>query len=257
MSKYNPRQSLPGGSSAGAVVRSVVRAFDVLEVLARAEQELQVAEIAATTGLASPTAHRLLKTLCALGYVYQAETRGYRLGSGLIYLGKRAAPQLATIAQGILTELEDFSEETANLAVLDGDLITYIAQTPSRHHMRMFTEVGRRVLPHAAGVGKATLSTLPDEQVLEIIRRTGLPAYTASTLTSEQALLADLHETRRRGFAIDDGEQEVGVRCIAVPIPGSLPPAAVSISGPAARITDQKSPELIDSLQQAAKRLSL
>ncbi|MGK0722336.1 IclR family transcriptional regulator [Leucobacter sp. W1478] len=243
------------GTESGGV-QSVERAFDVLEALAQAERELTVAEVAAATHLAAPTAHRLLRTLVSRGYVQQAASRGYTLGSGLIHLGKRATPELATLAQGVLADLEEASEETANLAVLDGDLVAYIAQMPSRHRMRMFTEVGRRVLPHASGVGKAILSTLPDTRVREIVARTGLPRYTPSTLVTDVALLADLRESRRRGFAVDDGEQEVGVRCIAVPIPGSSPAAAVSISGPVARVTDAKSNELTEALMLAAASLA-
>lgn len=237
-------------------VQSVVRAIDVLEALAAAETALPLSEIASHTGLAAPTAHRLLKTLLSRGYAHQDEAGHYGLGSSLIRLGQRATPQLAKAAQPVLASLEQISEETANLAVLDGDLVAYIAQVPSRHRMRMFTEVGRRVLPHAAGVGKAMLSTLPEAHVRELVSRTGLPRYTPSTLTSETKLLADLRAARRRGFAVDDGEQEVGVRCIAVALPGVHPPAAVSISGPAARVTDAKSAGLVEALQHAAVRLA-
>lgn len=237
-------------------VQSVARSFDVLEALAAADRELTLGEVAAAAGLAAPTAHRLLRTMQARGYVHQSADRLYSLGPGLIKLGHRATPRLAAVAQPILAELEAVSEETANLAVLEGDLIAYIAQVPSRHRMRMFTEVGRQVLPHAAGVGKAILSTLPEGRVSEIVRRTGMPKYTPTTLTSEAALIADLRESRRRGFALDSGEQEVGVRCIAVPLPHADPPAAVSISGPEARVTDAKSGQLIEALQAAAQRLA-
>ena len=237
-------------------VQSVARAFDVLDALAAADGPLPLAEIARITGLAAPTAHRLLRTMHARGHVQQSGAREYGLGPGLIRLGQRATPRLASLAQPVLAELEEVSEETANLAVLDGDLIAYIAQVPSRHRMRMFTEVGRQVLPHASGVGKAIFATLPESRVSAIVRRTGLPGYTASTLTSEAALFADLRESRRRGFAVDDGEQEVGVRCIAVALPQSDPPAAVSISGPAARVTDAKSARFVEALQAAAHRLA-
>lgn len=237
-------------------IQSVTRAFEVLETLADADGALALAEIAKRTGLAAPTAHRMLRTMQARGYVQQTGAREYRLGRGLIRLGQRATPRLAALAQPVLAELEGISEETANLAVLDGDHIAYVAQVPSRHRMRMFTEVGRQVLPHAAGVGKAILSMLPEAQVSAIVQRTGLPAYTPSTLTSEAALFADLRESRRRGFAVDDGEQEVGVRCIAVALPHADPPAAVSVSGPAARVTDAKSGVLVEALQDAAQRLA-
>lgn len=236
-------------------VHSVARAFHVLEVLADAEAGLPLAQVAAQAGLASPTAHRLLRTLCDLGYVRQLETREYALASKLMGLGERATPRLAELARPALLRLEAAVQETANLAVLEGDLVTYIQQVPSRHHMRMFTQVGRQVLPHASGVGKAMLATLPAARVLEIVARTGLPRYTPTTLTDSTALLEDLRETRRRGFAVDDCEQEIGVRCIAVSIAGASPPAAMSISGPSARMTEAIVATAVDELQRAVREL--
>jgi len=237
-------------------VQSLTRAFALLEVLARSDEAVPLADIAAEAGFAVPTAHRLLRTMLDLGYVRQLDSRHYALGPALIALGERATPRLADRARAQLVHLEGAAQETANLAVLDGDLVTYIAQVPSRHRMRMFTEVGRRVLPHASGVGKAMLATLPEARVRALIARTGLPEYTPTTLTDPDALLADLRETRRRGFAIDDGEQEVGVRCIAVAIPGAVPPAAVSISGPATRMTDAIVETATTELVRAAEGLA-
>ena len=250
-------QGAPGARPDGQV-QSVARAFALLDALAAedAGAALPLAELASRTGLAMPTAHRLLRTLVGLGHVRQLENRDYALGAGLIGLGERATPRLAELAKPVLARLEGVAEETANLALLDGDLVSYIAQVPSRHRMRMFTEVGRRVLPHASGVGKAMLAAIPEPRAREILRRTGQPRYTPTTLASESALLADLRETRRRGFAIDDGEQEVGVRCIAVAIPGASPPAAVSISGPAARMTDAIVETSVRELTAAARELA-
>lgn len=245
----------PEGASTGQV-QSVGRAFALLELLAQANDALSLADLAEAAELPQPTVHRLLRTMLNLGYVRQLDSRKYALGPGLIRLGERATPRLAERARAVLVRLEEVAQETANLAILDGDLVTYIAQVPSRHHMRMFTEVGRRVLPHASGVGKAMLAMLPEARVRELTERTGMPGYTATTHTEADALVADLREARRRGFAIDDGEQEVGVRCIAVAIPGSVPPAAVSISGPSARITDAIVETAVTELTQAAAELA-
>ncbi|MGI6877252.1 IclR family transcriptional regulator [Microbacterium sp. gxy059] len=242
--------------SSGSGVQSVERAFALLEALAEEGGDASLASLAAATGLAVPTAHRLLRTMRSLGYVEQAEGRRYALGPGLIGLGRHAAPPLAVDAAPLLQHLEELFHETANLAVLDGDLVLYVAQVASRHRMRMFTEVGRRVLPHSAGVGKAMLSTMPEPRVRDLVARTGLPRFTDSTLVTEEDLVADLRVSRRRGFAADDSEQEVGVRCIAVAVPGQAPPAAMSISGPAARITDRVVPDVVDALQSAAARLA-
>ncbi len=246
----------PVGAAPPGSVQSVVRAFDVLQALAREDGETPLQAIAQQTGLTLPTAHRLLKTLMAGGYVRQGASRGYALGPSLIGLGDRATPPLAERCRPLLAELEETSRETANLAMRDGDHIAYVAQVPSRHRMRMFTEVGRRVLPHATAVGKAILATLPETTVRELLRRTGLPRYTEATITDEDAFLAEVRRSRRRGFAIDDSEQEVGVRCIAVVVPGAVPGAAVSISGPAARITDAVVPAIVASLTAAAQSLA-
>jgi IclR family acetate operon transcriptional repressor len=112
---------------------------------------------------------------------------------------------------------------------------------PSPHSMRMFTEVGRRVLPHCTGVGKALLSALPDEEVRAILARTGMPAQTEHTITSADALVAELAVVRSQGFAVDDAEQEPGVRCVAAAVPSLAPGApgnaAISVSGPSSRVT--------------------
>ena len=118
-------------------------------------------------------------------------------------------------------------------------MVVYVAQVPSRHAMRMFTEIGRRVLPHCTGVGKAMLSQLPDDEVKSLVQRTGMPALTDRTITDLDALLADLELIRRRGWAEDNGEQEIGVRCLAVPVLGTGIAAALSVSGPEARITPE------------------
>lgn len=247
--------SAPGPSASGNV-QSVARAFALLEALAAAGGEAALASVASGTGLAVPTAHRLLGTLHQLGYVRQLEDRRYALGAGLIGLGRQAVPQAADAAMPLLAELEDAFHETANLAVLDGDLVLYAGQVPSRHRMRMFTEVGRRVLPHSTGVGKAMLSTMPEPQVRALIERTGLPRFTPQTLVDSEEFMADLRRSRSRGFAADDSEQEVGVRCIAVAVPALGQPMAISVSGPAARITDAVVPKLVEALREAAAALA-
>lgn len=229
-----PTEAKATGATGG--VQSVERAFALLEVLATRGGEAGVGELSAALELPGPTVHRILGTLVDRGYVMRLPSRRYSLGPGLMRLGEASRDRLASWAMPALARLGEVTQETANLAVLDGDLATYVAQVPSKHHMRMFTEVGRRVLPHAAGVGKALLSQLPDEEVRSLVRRTGMPAFTDTTHTTEQSLLEDLATIRARGYAIDEGEQELGVRCFAVPVPGLPLLAAVSISGPEARV---------------------
>ncbi len=111
--------------------------------------------------------------------------------------------------------------------MLDGEMAVYVAQAASSHSVRMFTEVGRRVHLHSTGVGKALLGELPEAAVRDIAVRAGLAAATR-TITDVEALLAAVGEIRERGYAVDDGEQEVGVRCFAVVVPGVPVPTALS-----------------------------
>lgn len=218
-------------------VQSLDRAFCLLEIMAEAGGETSLSELAQSSGLPLPTIHRIVRSLVSNGYVRQLPSRRYALGPRLIGLGESASRLLGAWARPHLARLVDELGETANLAMLDGDQVVYVAQVPSAHAMRMFTEVGRRVLPHSAGAGKALLAQLPDDEALAIVRRTGMPAATDRTITTPDEFAAELARIRSRGYAIDDGEQEVGVRCLAVPVVGGPAMMAISISGPESRMT--------------------
>jgi IclR family acetate operon transcriptional repressor len=247
----------PTGTTAGSGgVQSLERAFALLEHMADAGGETGLSELAASSGLPLPTIHRLMRTLVACGYVRQQANRRYALGPRLIRLGESAARPLATWARPHLARLVEETGETANMALLDGDEVVYVAQVPSRHSMRMFTEVGRRVLPHSTGVGKALLAGLPDREVRGLLGRTGMPAATERTITTPDAFLAALATVREVGFAVDDNEQEIGVRCIAVRVPASPTPAAISVSGPAGRVTDAATEKMVPLLREVARDLA-
>ncbi|GAA2093725.1 allantoin degradation transcriptional regulator AllR [Microlunatus panaciterrae] len=225
-------------------VQTVSRAFELLDLIADHGSSVTISELSTTSGLPLPTVHRLLKALVALGHVRQTPSRRYALGPRLIRLGEVASQTLGATAKPFLTELVNFTEETSNFAIREGDLVVYVAQVPSRHSMRMFTEIGRRVLPHCTGVGKALLAQLPDSSVKEILQRNGMPAMTTQTITTADELMKDLERIRQRGWAEDNGEQEIGVRCIAAPVLGTGIQAAISVSGPSARLT----PEVAESV---------
>ena len=237
-------------------VQSVGRVLDLLEIVGAAGGEIGLSELAAKSGLPLPSIHRLVRTLVDRGYMRQLPNRRYALGARLVPLGQVAGTMLGAWARPVLTDLVDALGETANLAVLDGDAVTYIGQVPSRHSMRMFTEVGRRVMAHCTGVGKALLSTLPDDAVRELLARTGMPAQTARTITDPEALLVELARIRRDGHAVDEGEQEVGVRCVAMPVRGPLGTLAVSVSGPAPRMTADLVARAVPLLRGAGERLA-
>lgn len=243
------------GPKASERVQSLDRAFLLLERLADAGRPVGISELAEMTDIPLPTIHRLLRFLSNEGYVRQDNSRRYALGLRLIRLGQSASRGLDVWAHGELAGLVEQFEETANLAILQGDLAIYVGQAPSPHTMRMFTEVGRAVSPHCTGVGKAMLAELPDDRILALLRRTRMPAITAHTITTPEVMMADIEQIRERGYAIDDGEQEPGVRCVAAAVRGLPFPAAVSISGPNSRVTEEKVPQIAPVLIEVADRL--
>jgi IclR family acetate operon transcriptional repressor len=236
-------------------VQSLTRAFDLLETLAEAGGEAGLSELADRTGLAPATIHRLVRTLVGLGYLRQLPSRRYTLGPKLVGLGETAARQFGRWATPVLADLVAEVGETANLAVLDGDRAVYVAQVPSPHRMRMFTEIGRRVPVHCTGVGKALLSALPPADAAAVVARTGLPAVTPTTITDPDVLARELAVARERGYVLDEGEQETGVRCVAAPVAGPHGSAAVSVSGPLSRMDDTAVARIAPLVVAAGRRL--
>jgi IclR family transcriptional regulator, acetate operon repressor len=240
----------------GDGVQSLERAFTLLELMAEDGGEVPLSRLAVGSGLPLSTIHRLVRTLVARGYVRQLPSRRYVLGPRLIHLGESAERALGTWALPHLTDLVDGTGETANMAMLDGDRVVYVAQVPSRHSMRMFTEVGRRVHLHCTGVGKALLAQLPRDTAREIVERAGMPSRTPRTITDPDELMAELDRISRQGYAVDDGEQEAGVRCVAVPVLGGPGQTALSVSGPEGRVTMEAVPQFAELLRATAAELA-
>jgi IclR family acetate operon transcriptional repressor len=239
----------------GGGAQAVDRAFEILEIIEAAGGSLALTEVAEITGLTLPTIHRLIRALAARGYIRQLPSRKYALGPTLIRLGESATQLIGTWSRPHLADVVQATGETANMAVLDGTMAVYVAQVPSAHAMRIFTEVGRRVYLHSTGVGKALLAQLPDTQVRSIVSKAGMPRQTPYTLVDPDDLITDLSVIRQRGYAIDEAEQEIGVRCFAVPVPQAPTPTAISVSGPAARVTVESADRIVPLLKRIAKEL--
>lgn len=236
-------------------VQSVERALDLLEQMADLGGVATLSDLAERTGLPLPTIHRLMATLRDGGYVRQERSRRYALGARLVGLGESAGRLLGSWVQPTLSKLVEATGETANMAMLDGDRVVYVAQVPSKHSMRMFTEVGRRVDVHCTAVGKALVAGLPDESVRGMLRRTGMARHTPNTLTTEDDFFAHLATVRQYGYATDEAEQEMGVRCVAVAT-ASPTPIALSVSGPAARFSRTRRDAVIPDMREAIAGLS-
>jgi IclR family acetate operon transcriptional repressor len=239
----------PGG------VQSIARVFELLETMADLGGIVTLSELAHHSGLPGPTVHRLVRTLVDLGYVRQEPSRAYALAPRLVRLGEGASRLIGTWATPHLRRLVDAVGESANFALLDGEEVVYAAQVPGRHSMRMFTEVGRRAGMHCTAVGKAMLAAMPPDRAGEILRRSGLSAQTAHTLTTVEAMQEELSRIRENGYAIDEEEQEIGVRCVAVALPGERARAAISVSGPSTRMTESLVSAAVPTLLATARAL--
>jgi len=227
-------------------VQSLERALDLLEALASTD-ELGVSDLAARTGLVPSTAHRLLGTLVSRGYAAQSPASGrYLLGYKLLELTSGLQDRLERLRNAARPHLEaimDQTGETTNLVVLEGRNAVYIESVTGTRSVRLFTEIGQAIPAHTSGSGKALLAWRATADVEALLGEGPLPASTPRTLTTVTALLEDLTEIRRRGYATDDEEHELGVACVATPVLDAtgLPLAAISVSGPTPRMRDTAS----------------
>lgn len=242
-------------------VQSLVRALTLVNRLAESDEGVSLTEVAQQVGLSPSTAHRLLTTLEQERYVhFDAERRLWSVGvqafmTGNAFLKTRTLVSLARPAMRLL--MED-SEETVNLAVEDQAAAVYLAQVECRQMMRAFARPGGRVPLHCSSVGKALLSAMPDASLSKILHRQGLPRLTVKTLNTTAALRDDLARSRERGYAVDDEEHAVGLRCIAAVIfnESQEAVAAVSVSGPMARIPDDRIPLLGEKVRSKADAIT-
>ncbi len=243
-------------------VQSLVRALTLLNRLADADESVSLTELAQQVGLSPSTAHRLLTTLEQERYVhFDAERRLWSVGvqaftTGTSFLKTR---DLVALARPHMRALMEESEETVNLAVEDQFSAVYLAQVECRQMMRAFARPGGRVPLHCSSVGKALLSAMPDALVTKILQQRGLPRLTVKTINTTSMLREDLARSRERGYAIDDEEHAVGLRCIAAVIfdEGASPIASLSVSGPMVRISDDRIPHLGEAVRRRADAITM
>lgn len=242
-------------------VQSVGRALNLLERIVEADRELGLRELSVASDLAVATVHRLLTVLTELGYVRRNPvTRRYGVGHRAFSLASAIRRQggLRDKSLPFLRELMVLTQESANLAVLDGDQITYLAQVQPPRLVRMFTQVGNHGPLHATGTGKAILAHLPDAERARLIARLTLARFTARTITQPPELEAELDRVRSRGYALDEGEFEEAVHCLAVPVFDAARHviAALSVSGPMGRVTPERLVLWMPRLKRVATELS-
>jgi len=228
-------------------IHVIDRAAQILDCFGFDHQELGVSEIGARTGLHRSTAHRILMALEYNDLIKQnPETGKYHLGIKLFKLGHQAVSQLnlREICRPFLTRVTKETQETVHLAVLDDNQVLYLDKVEGPHALRMPSRVGRHIPTYCTSLGKAMLSCLDDREVKNIFRSHGLKAYTVNTARNLDQLLANLRGVRKRGYAVDDEEIELGLRCVGAPIrdyTGAMV-GAISVAAPSARLAEKKIP---------------
>ena len=249
-------------SKAPQSVQSVDRVFDILETLSSYPQGTTLSNIANTVGLHISTAHRLLNTLISRGYVRkEVETGRYRMTLRLFEISSRVSNALGLLAisKELLEGLANQLQEAVHLVERDGSDVVYLYKfEPLQHLVNMSSAVGCRNPIYCTGVGKSILALLPESEQLQLWQQMDIKAYTPYTITDFSAMQKELAETRARGYALDNQEHELGVRCIAVAIRSwvGAPIAAISISATPSRLTDEKIEEYRIPLQHVCDEIS-
>ena len=222
-------------------IQVIERMTRLLDALADAPGPAGLKHLAQAAGLHPSTAHRILSALVNERMVERAEQGNYRLGMRLIELGNLAKSRVSVreVALPFMRELHAATGEAVNLSVRREDEIVYIERTSSgRSMMRVVNVIGGRAPLHITAVGKLFLLEEGAAGLQQYAARTGLPGHTRNSLTGLAALEKDLDRARRQGYAVDNEEAELGVRCIGAGIrddDGALV-AGLSVSAPAERM---------------------
>ncbi|MEN4803159.1 glyoxylate bypass operon transcriptional repressor IclR [Pantoea agglomerans] len=262
------RGKKPRGTSvaapAGGQVQSLTRGLTLLELIADSHGSVALTELAQQAGLPNSTTHRLLSTMQQQGFVRQVGDLGlWTIGAHAFVVGSSflQSRNLLALVHPVLRSLMEQSGETVNLAVLDlsDHQAVIIDQVQCTQLMRMSAPIGGKLPMHASGAGKAFLAHLGDEQVTALLHQKGLHYYTPKTLMSPQSLKENLALVRKAGFSFDDEEHALGLRCVAAPIYDEHGEAfaALSISGPIARMTDDRITELGALVIREARQVTL
>ncbi|WP_058485731.1 IclR family transcriptional regulator [Defluviitalea phaphyphila] len=243
------------------IVQSVDRALSILEVLSNYEEGLGLAELSSKLGLHKSTVHRLLATLIVKGYVEQSSlTNKYKITLKLFELGNKKISNIniLEIARPYLKELMKKTNEVVHLVIRENIDIIYIDKVESENTIRMHSKIGRRSPMYCTAVGKAIMAGLEEEEVQDIWNKSEIKQYTDFTITDFNDMKKELERIRKKGFAIDEQENELDVRCIGAAIFDytGKPYAAISISGPVTRMTDEKIEKFSKWLLYYASELS-
>ena len=251
-----------GKSSRSGGVQSLDRAFDLLELLCKSPNGMAIHQLSEITGLHKSTVHRLLAAMASRGYVRRdPESAVYRAGMRLCELSEYIQENLDVVARARepMERLSRTTGETVHLVAREGAEIVYVYKVESIHGaIRMVSRIGMRRPLYCTGVGKAILATRGDEEVLRCWEESERVPCTPYTITRKDAFLREISQIRQHGYAMDNEENELGVRCVAAAIPDWHGAAsyALSISAPVSRMTDERVRSLIPALLETRDEIS-
>jgi IclR family acetate operon transcriptional repressor len=242
-------------------VQSVDRALLIIETLAEDDEGYRLTDLAVRTGLSPSTVHRLLTTLEKRRFVqFDRGESTWHIGAQSFAVGSTFVRRRNFVTQALpyLRKLRDQTRETANLAVVDDGAMVVLTRVESREIMRSVTKAGGRVPMVASGLGKALLATYSEQDVFAIIQRDGMPRLTSKSIVRAGELCKSLHDIRRQGYSVDDEEALIGLRCVSAVVYDdcSEPLAAISVSGKASRVPNDRLPILGKLVQEVAAELT-
>jgi DNA-binding IclR family transcriptional regulator len=236
------------------------RALGVLGILTEKGPGMSLLEVSRALGLHKSTAHRLLMVLERHRLIEKNGDGRYRLGLKLFELGTRAVSQLdiRERARPYLERVVMETGETAHLCIYDDGEVVYVDKVEPERSVRLASSIGRRTPAYCTAVGKAIMASLPAAEVDLAVQKIGMRQLTRHTFTTLAELRGELTRVRRQGYAVDNEENEEGVRCVGAVVWGYThePLAAISVSGPSFRVTNEKVPLLARSVTGAAEALS-
>jgi len=253
-------RNLDGGKPRGGV-QSLARAFSIMEEIARNRDGIGLADLSKRVGLHNSTAFHLVKTLVSLGYVRQMkDSKRYRIGRPLFALAASALDEveMVSLASPILEDLSRETGEAAHFSVRLEDAVVVLARTGGKGAFQLNDRAGAVRPAHCTALGKIMLAALVPDQLEQFLARAELKPLTAKSITSSDQLRREIAEIRRTELAIDDGEFDAELRCVAVPVrdfSGQVT-GAIGISGPVWRLSIEALQKRARVVRAAADRLS-
>lgn len=203
-----------------AVIQSLERAIDILELLSVNPNGIQVKDISSKLDLNKSTVSRMLSTLVIRGYALKKNDGSYKLGLKIVDISSMYLNnlQLKTESLPFLDFLRNKTNLIIHLGAYNDEELIYLEKITSFTNLRMYSQIGKKAMLHSTGLGKAVLSTMTDREVENILSTKKLEKLTSNTMTDIKDILRDVRVIRERGYAIDDEENECGMKCVASPI---------------------------------------